>query len=62
MSMTPQQERDAILAAWNTWVITSNAATTDAQCADAFKQFVAVVRPIAVNNGHPNGTPRRKLG
>ena len=52
----------AILAAWDTWRKKSNAATTDKQCADTFKEFCDVMEPIAVANGHPPGRPTRKLG
>lgn len=61
MSMTPEQERDAILVAWNKWRIDSNAAKTDNGVAAAFDAFCTDVEPIAVANGNPGGYPKRKL-
>lgn len=59
---TPQQDLDTIFAAWNQWVTKSNVATTDDEIKHAFTDFVNVVEPIAVANGHPAGVPKRKLG
>lgn len=51
----------AIFAAWNTLVTKTQAATTDAQVADAHKDFYTVIEAEALANGHPSGWPVRKL-
>lgn len=60
--MSAQTDLSAILEAWNTWRIQSNAAKADNGCAIAFADFCEVLEPIAVANGKPAGVPTRKLG
>ena len=60
--MSAPQDLSAILEAWNTWRIQSNAAKVDSTCQTAFEDFCEVVEPIAVANGKPAGVPMRKLG
>lgn len=60
--MSAQTDLSAILEAWNTWRIQSNAAKSDNGCRIAFEDFSEVLEPIAVANGKPPGVPTRKLG
>lgn len=59
--MSCTSDLNTILAAWDTLVTKTQAATTDAQVAAAHRDFYDQMQAIAVANGHPSGLPRRKL-